>query len=94
MNGGPSQVDTFDPKPELTRQHGKTTAAYSNKAERKTGGFIKSPFTFKKYGQAGIEVSEIFPEVGKCIDDICIIRSMHLPTSEVSLTWYPGLCHV
>src|SRR6478672_8325596 len=55
MNGGPSQVDTFDPKPELTKQHGKTPGAAGLKTERKTGPLYKSPFTFKKYGQSGIE---------------------------------------
>ena len=73
MNGGPSQVDTFDPKPELTRQHGKQPGAAGLKTERKTGPLYKSPFAFHKCGQSGIEVSEIFPEVGKCIDDICVI---------------------
>ena len=87
MNGGPSQVDTFDPKPELTRQHGKQPGAAGLKTERKTGPLFKSPFEFKKCGQSGIEVSEIFPEVGKCIDDICVVRSMHtnIPNHEPGL---------
>ena len=87
MNGGPSQVDTFDPKPELTRQHGKQPGAAGLKTERKTGPLYKSPFAFHKCGQSGIEVSEIFPEVGKCIDDICVIRSMHtnIPNHEPGL---------
>jgi hypothetical protein len=87
MNGGPSQVDTFDPKPELEKYHGKQTPATSLKTERKTGALFKSPFAFKKYGQAGIEVSEIFPEIGACIDDICVIRSMHtnIPNHEPGL---------
>src|SRR4051812_10102292 len=64
MNGGPSQVDTFDPKPELTKQHGQLPPAGSNyKSERRTGAFVKSPFTFQKYGQSGLEVSELYPEV-------------------------------
>jgi len=86
MNGGPSQVDTFDPKPELTKHHGETPPGLL-KTERKTGALFKSPFAFKKCGQSGIEVSEIFPEVGKCIDDICVIRSMHtnVPNHEPSL---------
>src|SRR6266545_668622 len=61
LNGGPSQVDTFDPKPKLTEYHGKTLPAGNLKSERKTGAALRSPFTFKKYGQSGIEVSEIFP---------------------------------
>ena len=86
MNGGPSQVDTFDPKPELTKNHGKSPAGLL-KTERKTGALFKSSFAFKKCGESGIEVSEIFPEVGKCIDDICVIRSMHtnVPNHEPSL---------
>jgi hypothetical protein len=84
MNGGPSQVDTFDPKPELTKRHGERVEL---KTGRKPGPLMKSPFTFKKYGQAGIEVSELFPEVGKCIDDICVVRSMHtdIPNHEPGL---------
>ncbi len=87
MNGGPSQVDTFDPKPELTKQHGKQPGAAGKATERKTGPLYKSPFTFKKYGQSGIEVSEIFPEIGSCIDDICVVRSMHtnIPNHEPGL---------
>ncbi|MDQ6664393.1 MAG: DUF1501 domain-containing protein, partial [Acidobacteriota bacterium] len=77
LNGGPSQVDTFDPKPMLDKYDGKPMPAENLKTERKTGNLLKSPFTFKKYGQSGIEVSEIFPKVGGCIDDICVIRSMY-----------------
>ena len=87
MNGGPSQVDTFDPKPELAKQHGKRPAAAGLSTERQTGGLYKSPFTFRKCGQSGLEVSEIFPAVGACIDDICVIRSMHtnIPNHEPGL---------
>ncbi len=87
MNGGPSQVDTFDPKPELTKNHGKQAGALGKSTERKTGPLYKSPFAFKKCGKSGIEVSEIFPEVGSCIDDICVIRSMHtnIPNHEPGL---------
>src|SRR5687767_2528207 len=63
MNGGPSQVDTFDPKPELTKQHGKQAGTTGKATERKTGPLYKSPFAFQKCGQSGIEVSEIFPEI-------------------------------
>ena len=58
-NGGPSQVDTFDPKPELTKWHGKPLPL-ELKTERKTGAAFGSPFKFQKYGRSGIEVSEIF----------------------------------
>ena len=59
-NGGPSQVDTFDPKPELTKWHGKPIPL-DLKTERKTGAAFGSPFKFQKYGKSGIEVSELFP---------------------------------
>ena len=87
LNGGPSQVDTFDPKPMLDKYDGKPMPAGNLKTERKTGNLLKSPFTFKKYGQSGIEVSEIFPKLGGCIDDVCVIRSMYTdrPNHEPSL---------
>ncbi len=86
MYGGPSQMDTFDPKPELTKFHGKTLQlALPNVGEVKTffGGssssvpLMKSSYTFKKYGKSGIEVSELFPHVGSCVDDICFVRSVY-----------------
>jgi len=76
MNGGPSQVDTFDHKPLLDKFDGKTLPTHY-KTERKTGVGYKSPFKFKKYGESGIEVSEIFDKTAQHIDDMCIIRSMH-----------------
>ena len=87
MNGGPSQVDTFDPKPELTKRHGEKPDLAKLKTERSTGPLFKSPYAFNKCGKSGIEVSEIYPEVGKCIDDICVIRGMHtdVPNHEPSL---------
>ncbi|HEY1859715.1 MAG TPA: DUF1501 domain-containing protein, partial [Gemmataceae bacterium] len=86
-NGGPSHVDTFDPKPALAKYAGKSLPTPNLKTERKTGAAFPSPFQFKKYGQSGIEVSEIFPHVGECIDDIAVIRSMHadVPNHEPSL---------
>jgi hypothetical protein len=86
MNGGPSQVDTFDPKPELTRYHGKVLPNVM-KTERPTGAAFASPFSFKKYGQCGLEVSDLFPNVGAMADDLCVIRSMHadVPNHEPSL---------
>ncbi len=85
-NGGPSQVDTFDPKPALTKYHGQPLPL-ELKTERKTGAAFRSPFAFKKYGQSGIEVSELFPHVAARIDDIAVIRSMHadVPNHEPSL---------
>lgn len=87
LNGGPSHVDTFDPKPLLTKHHGQPIPSGNLKTERRTGNLLKSPFTFHRHGKSGIEVSEIFPELGKLIDDICVIRSMHtdLPNHEPSL---------
>ncbi len=87
LNGGPSQVDTFDPKPMLTKYHGQPAPSGNLKTERKTGNLLASPFQFKRYGKSGIEVSEIFPKLGECIDDICVIRSMYTdrPNHEPSL---------
>jgi hypothetical protein len=86
MNGGPSHVDTFDPKPELTKRHGQELPI-NLPTERKTGAAFASPYKFQKYGQSGIEVSELFPHTAECIDDICVIRSMHgdSPNHEPSL---------
>ena len=87
LNGGASQVDTFDPKPMLTKHHGKPAPTPNLRTERHTGNLLASPFSFKKYGQSGIEVSEIFPEVGGVIDEFLVIRSMHTdqPNHEPSL---------
>ncbi|MDQ3815558.1 MAG: DUF1501 domain-containing protein [Armatimonadota bacterium] len=87
MNGGPSHVDTFDPKPKLTEYHGKPLPIENLRTERKTGSALGSPFKFQKYGQSGIEVSEIFSNVATCVDDMAIIRSMKadVPNHEPSL---------
>jgi hypothetical protein len=87
MNGGPSHVDTFDPKPKLDEYHGKMLPRPNLGTERKTGAVWRSPYRFKKCGQSGIEVSEIFSKVGEVIDDICVIRSAHadVPNHEPSL---------
>lgn len=86
LNGGPSQVDTFDPKPELTRYAGKALPTHL-RTERKTGGAFPSPFRFQKYGQSGIEVSELFAETAKHVDSMAVIRSMkaEVPNHEPSL---------
>ncbi|MFT5122700.1 MAG: hypothetical protein ACI9TH_002837 [Kiritimatiellia bacterium] len=86
MNGGPSHVDTFDPKPMLTKYDGQKLPI-DLKTERKTGVAMKSPFAFKQYGQSGIEVSELFSHVGEMIDEVAVIRSMHanVPNHEPSL---------
>jgi hypothetical protein len=87
MNGGPSQVDTFDPKPSLTKYDGQRPPGADLKTERKTGGLMKSPFRFDRHGESGLEISEIFPHLGTCADDLCVIRSMHtnIPNHEPSL---------
>src|SRR5262245_30551001 len=74
MNGGPSQVDTFDPKPALDKYHGKPIPTGNLRTERKTGAAMRSPYAFRKYGQSGIEVSKIFAKTAAHIDDICVIR--------------------
>src|SRR3989454_673616 len=86
-NGGPSHVDTFDPKPELARLHGKPLPMDNLKTQRRTGAAFQSPFKFQKYGRSGIEVSELFPKVAEHIDDMVVIRSMHadVPNHEPSL---------
>src|SRR5436190_18032656 len=87
LNGGPSQVDTFDPKPKLDEYHGKPIPSGNLRTERKTGNLLKSPFTFQHYGQSGTEVSEIFPRLGSFMDECCVIRSMYTdrPNHEPSL---------
>ena len=87
MNGGLSQVDSFDPKPMLDKYHGQPLPGGPVATERKTGALMKSPFTFKKYGECGMDVSELFPHVGGCVDDICFIRSVQtdIPNHEPSL---------
>ncbi|MEZ5433722.1 MAG: DUF1501 domain-containing protein [Verrucomicrobiales bacterium] len=86
-NGGPSQVDTFDPKPMLTKYHGQQLPGEHLKTERQTGAAMGSPFAFRKYGQSGIEVSDLFQNVARHVDDMCIVRSMHalVPNHEPSL---------
>src|SRR5437016_3185753 len=77
MSGGPSHVDTFDPKPRLAKDNGKPLPFEMPKLVRtKTGNLLASPFQFKKHGQSGIEVSDLFPQVAGCVDDLCIIRSV------------------
>lgn len=77
QHGGPSQMDLFDPKPELTKQHGKD---HPDKLEThfhtQTGKLLASPFKFEKRGKAGIELSELLPQTAGIIDDITLVRSM------------------
>jgi len=87
LNGGPSQVDTFDPKPMLQKFSGQPIPSGNLKTERKTGNLLGSPFSFRRCGKSGIEISEIFPKLGDAIDDVCVIRSMYteIPNHEPSL---------
>ncbi|HVW36485.1 MAG TPA: DUF1501 domain-containing protein [Pirellulales bacterium] len=86
MNGGPSHVDTFDPKPALAKYVGQSLP-FNLPTERKTGAAFPSPFKFQKHGASGIEVSELFPHTAEHIDEIAVIRSMvaDIPNHEPSL---------
>jgi hypothetical protein len=87
LNGGPSHVDTWDPKPMLDKYHGQPLPTQNLRTERRTGAAFRSPFKFQKYGKSGIEVSEIFAKTAEHVDDIAVIRSMHadVPNHEPSL---------
>lgn len=80
LNGGPSQVDLFDPKPALKKYEGQKLPAGNLTTERATGAALPSPFAFKKYGESGIEISELFEKTAAHIDQMCFIRSMHANT--------------
>jgi hypothetical protein len=80
MNGGPSQVDLFDPKPALQKYAGQPPSrdlVSEVRAVREAGGLMPSPFQFAKYGESGIEVSDLLPHTAKCVDDLAVIRSMY-----------------
>ncbi len=85
MNGGVSHIDSFDPKPVLTKFHGQTLPTHL-KTERKTGAAFGSPFQFRKHGESGIDISELFPHVAESADELCVIRSMYadVPNHEPS----------
>jgi hypothetical protein len=86
LNGGPSHIDTFDPKPALAKYEGQQPTGDLFK-KSKGSGFMPSPLTFERCGQSGIEVSESLPHLQKVIDDCCVIRSMHtdVPNHEPAL---------
>lgn len=86
LNGGPSHVDTFDPKPSLAKYAGKPVPNNLT-TERKTGAAFPSPFKFQKYGQSGLEISDLFQKTAQHADDIAVIRSMYalVPNHEPSL---------
>lgn len=78
MKGGPSQVDTFDHKPLLDRDHGKPLPFEKPRVQfAPTNNLLKSPWKFAQHGESGLWVSELFPHVAKCTDDLCVIRSLH-----------------
>ena len=77
MTGGPSQLDMFDPKPALAKFAGQRPPSVDLRTERVTGGLLPSPFSFKKYGRGGVDVSELLPQLAATIDDICVVRSVY-----------------
>lgn len=85
-NGGPSHVDTFDPKPALARHAGEPLPE-TLRTERKTGAAFPSPFKFRRHGESGLEISDIFPRTAEHADSLAVIRSMfaHVPNHEPSL---------
>ena len=83
MNGGPSHLDTFDPKPMLAKYAGQRPEAIAASTKRPNRGVLMpSPFSARPYGQSGIEVTELFPHLAGCIDDLCVIRSLHTDNPE------------
>src|SRR5437899_10748494 len=83
MNGAPSHIDTFDPKPALTRLNGteykgELTVGSNN---RPIGHLMQSPFEFRKFGQSGLEISSLFPHTSKFADDLCVLRSRYTDTA-------------
>jgi len=87
LNGGPSQVDTFDPKPLLSKYSGRRLPVGNLSTERPTGAALGSPFQFKHYGHSGLEFAEIFDKTAQHADDMCVIRSMYcnMPNHEQSM---------
>lgn len=78
MKGGPSHLDTFDPKPLLDRDDGKPLPFAKPRVQfAPTGNLLKSPWKFQQYGESGIPVSELFPHVAGCVDDLCMVHSVH-----------------
>jgi hypothetical protein len=86
MNGGPSQIDTFDPKPALEQYDGKTYggSVKVGSNSRPIGHLMKSPFKFQKYGHSGLEISELFSQTASHADDLCVLRAMYTDTAAHS----------
>ncbi len=77
LQGGPSQIDLFDPKPVLKKHEGQRPSAVDVRTERATGGLLPSPFTFKRHGHSGLELSSLLPQLSTVADDLCVLRSMY-----------------
>ena len=77
MPGGPSHIDLFDPKPALEKFAGQRPDAVNVRTERTTGGLLPSPFTFKRHGKSGLELSELLPNLASVADELCVVRSMY-----------------
>ncbi|MEM7698735.1 MAG: DUF1501 domain-containing protein [Verrucomicrobiota bacterium] len=86
-NGGPSQVDSFDYKPALSKYNGQPTPGEHLRTERKTGAVMQSPWEFRPRGKSGLWISDLFPKVAEMADDLCVVNSMHanVPNHEPSL---------
>ena len=87
MNGAPSHVDTFDPKPALERYAGEKPPKDDKGRKPRGAGYMPSPFKFQAHGESGVVMSELFPKLSGCADDLCVIRSMHtdVPNHEPGL---------
>jgi uncharacterized protein (DUF1501 family) len=77
MAGGPSHLDTFDPKPEIEKHAGKRPGVVDLRTERVTGGLLPSPFAFRPGGKCGLPVSDLLPNLRECADDLCVLRAVH-----------------
>lgn len=77
MNGGPFGPDLLDPKPALNKHAGQRPKEVQLRTENKTGGLMPVPFRFRRYGESGLEVSDLLPHFARCIDDVCVLRSLH-----------------
>jgi hypothetical protein len=83
MDGGPSQMDTFDPKPRLDREHGQPIRMRVEPTQfNNVGTVLRSPWKFRRYGHSGLPVSDLFPNVGQHADDLCVVRSLTSNFSE------------
>ena len=90
MNGGVSHIDSFDPKPMVDKYDGQPMPGSTPVTFFRVGNLMKSPFKFKKYGQSGMDFSELWPNVGSVADDLCMIRSMYvdIPNHEPTTTLF------